>query len=418
MSGRCGGADEQTRARGRLRRARRYPSYARTAAARGRAREFVLTEKAIVAYLDRSLDERTARRAGSAGCLPGGPASTQVFAEAAAGLGDVVRGGRDAGTRRVALQTLAAGAALDDAVADAAWRDPEWETRRLAAQLGADLAGGDRRARQALNDASPQVRFEVVRTIGQRERIPCGPITELVRRSGSARGETRAPDARGAVRRRSYATAGPSGGRRRTRRRTRSEGLAPGCCRARLLRLGVRHHPGCCPAVTIVRACAGHRASACARRALAASHARGAARRLTARSRHAAAACSRLAPERPHGGDRAARRDEKRRGRRCDDRGAFSGRLSARHDRGARAEGPGAPRCRERAPRGLRPSERQEERHGSRSAAAIRDTLAAGGVDVTVPFAFPEGGAVQPARARGSAARPLQRSSRSSRADE
>jgi cyclophilin family peptidyl-prolyl cis-trans isomerase len=91
-----------------------------------------------------------------------------------------VRGGRDARTRRVALQTLEAGAALDDAVADAAWRDQEWETRRLAVQLGAGLAGGDRRARQALTDVSPQVRFEAARTIGQRKQIPCASVAALV----------------------------------------------------------------------------------------------------------------------------------------------------------------------------------------------------------------------------------------------
>jgi cyclophilin family peptidyl-prolyl cis-trans isomerase/HEAT repeat protein len=65
-------------------------------------------------------------------------------------------------------------------VVDAAWRDPEWETRRLAAQLGADLPGGDRRARKALTDASPKVRFEALRTIGQRKQIPCDAIAELV----------------------------------------------------------------------------------------------------------------------------------------------------------------------------------------------------------------------------------------------
>ena len=141
------------------------------------------TEKALVVPLTRPVDEDEqdgavrglsrlfARRPG---------VERRLSPEAAAALGDVVRGRRDARTRRVALQTLAAGAALDDAVADAAWRDPEWETRRLAAQLGADLAGGDRRARQALTDASPQVRFEAVRTIGQRGQIPCGPIAQLV----------------------------------------------------------------------------------------------------------------------------------------------------------------------------------------------------------------------------------------------
>ena len=154
--------------------------YARTAAARGRHASSCYREG------DRRVSQSLARRAGRRGAraqpavCPAARRRTQAVARGGSRTGRRRAGRPRRWTRRVALQTLAAGAALDDAVADAAWRDPEWETRRLAAQLGADSAGGDRRARQALNDASPQVRFEGVRTIGQREQIPCGPITELV----------------------------------------------------------------------------------------------------------------------------------------------------------------------------------------------------------------------------------------------
>ncbi|HEX2445251.1 MAG TPA: peptidylprolyl isomerase [Vicinamibacterales bacterium] len=139
------------------------------------------TEEALVEYLNRSLEEQDGAVRGLNRLFARRPdVERRLSPEVAAALGDVVRGGRDARTRRVALQTLAAGAALDDAVADAAWRNTDWETRRLAVPLGADLAGGARRARQALTDASPQVRFEAVRAIGQRNQIPCGPVTALV----------------------------------------------------------------------------------------------------------------------------------------------------------------------------------------------------------------------------------------------
>jgi cyclophilin family peptidyl-prolyl cis-trans isomerase len=139
------------------------------------------TEKALVAYLNRSLEEQDGAARGLGRLFTRRPGvERRLTPEASAALSDVVRGGRDARTRRVALQTLEAGSALDDAVADAAWRDQDWETRRLAVQLGAGLAGGDRRARQALTDVSPQVRFEAARTIGQRKQIPCASVAALV----------------------------------------------------------------------------------------------------------------------------------------------------------------------------------------------------------------------------------------------
>jgi cyclophilin family peptidyl-prolyl cis-trans isomerase/HEAT repeat protein len=139
------------------------------------------TEKTLVTHLSRSPEEQDGAVRGLSRLFARRPGlERRLSPEATAALGDVVRSGRDARTRRVALQTLAAGAALDDEVADAAWSQPKWEMRRLAVQLGAGLAGGDRRARQALTDPSPQVRFEAARTIGQGKQIPCAPVAALV----------------------------------------------------------------------------------------------------------------------------------------------------------------------------------------------------------------------------------------------
>jgi cyclophilin family peptidyl-prolyl cis-trans isomerase len=72
---------------------------------------------------------------------------------------------RYARVRRLALQTLGASGALDEATADAAFRDPDWQLRRLAVNFGATGPFSRAMVSAALTDSSPHVRFDAVRRL-------------------------------------------------------------------------------------------------------------------------------------------------------------------------------------------------------------------------------------------------------------
>lgn len=81
--------------------------------------------------------------------------------------------------RRVALQTLGVSSALDEETAAAVFTDRNWQMRRLAVLHGAALPGGGARTLAALADPSPQVRFEALRALDQAPPIPCAAVIPL-----------------------------------------------------------------------------------------------------------------------------------------------------------------------------------------------------------------------------------------------
>jgi cyclophilin family peptidyl-prolyl cis-trans isomerase/HEAT repeat protein len=88
---------------------------------------------------------------------------------------------RYARVRRLAVQTLGVSSALSEDAAASAFKDGDWQVRRLAVQHGAALPGGAARSVTALKDTSPQVRFEALRALSQSAPIPCAAILPLTR---------------------------------------------------------------------------------------------------------------------------------------------------------------------------------------------------------------------------------------------
>jgi cyclophilin family peptidyl-prolyl cis-trans isomerase len=96
-------------------------------------------------------------------------------------VGAAMEAERYARVRRLAVQTLGVSSALTDDAAVFPFTDRDWQVRRLAVQYGAALPGGVARSVAALKDASPQVRFEALRSLGQSATIPCSAIVPLTR---------------------------------------------------------------------------------------------------------------------------------------------------------------------------------------------------------------------------------------------
>ncbi|HEX2338982.1 MAG TPA: peptidylprolyl isomerase [Vicinamibacterales bacterium] len=96
-------------------------------------------------------------------------------------VGAAMEAERYARVRRLAVQTLGVSSAVTDDAAVFAFTDRDWQVRRLAVQHGAALPGGVARSVAALKDASPQVRFEALRSLGQSATIPCAAIVPLTR---------------------------------------------------------------------------------------------------------------------------------------------------------------------------------------------------------------------------------------------
>jgi cyclophilin family peptidyl-prolyl cis-trans isomerase/HEAT repeat protein len=112
-----------------------------------------------------------------------GDASSERLTPAAERVRGIAGGGDTAAVRLrlLAVATLAAAGALDDATASAALRDGAWPVRRetvAAAAAWADTARLHRALRGSLSDAAGEVRFEALRGYGRR-LVPghgCGPV--------------------------------------------------------------------------------------------------------------------------------------------------------------------------------------------------------------------------------------------------
>jgi cyclophilin family peptidyl-prolyl cis-trans isomerase/HEAT repeat protein len=96
-------------------------------------------------------------------------------------VGAAMEAERYARVRRLAVQTLGVSSTLSEDAAVFAFTDRDWQVRRLAVQHGASLPAGGARSLAALKDASPQVRYEGLRSLAQSPAVPCLSILPLVR---------------------------------------------------------------------------------------------------------------------------------------------------------------------------------------------------------------------------------------------
>ncbi|MGH9312272.1 MAG: peptidylprolyl isomerase, partial [Vicinamibacterales bacterium] len=94
-------------------------------------------------------------------------------------VGAAMESERYARVRRLAVQTLGASSTLEEDIAAAAFTDRDWQVRRLAVLHGAALPGGRARTLAALKDPAPQIRFEALRSLGQAPKITCATVVAL-----------------------------------------------------------------------------------------------------------------------------------------------------------------------------------------------------------------------------------------------